>query len=812
MSDSKLKRAQTRSGTASFTSLNNLSKLPIHSHGRVAPLPLPSSSDDKYGSEPCFAAVAPKLPKDVRFIPLSAPRNIFMLGPKSAALSDLPCTASHLALNGPSLLTAHPNKSAAKRELQSKAYHGVLARPSAIVHPPMQAFSEVVSHDVQEAVDEYLIHELLDEFIRSSLFRNTILACIILVSMLVGLATDPSMQTTLSQTALGIINFIILTIFTLEILLKWMQGFAEFWRVPWNVFDFLLVSVSLVSELLGSQLSFLSSGRILRIFRVLRALRTLRGISNLRSLQMIVETILDSMPDMMNILLLLFIVAFIFAIVGVDVFGQAVPNFSTVGDTFYTLFIIATQDGWETIFWNLADAGYFWAAAIYFVGFVVIGPFMFVNVLAGVVFIQLQVSTTHMNREMKRQNRLIQAHPSDGHREDGDGGQSDKSDNHHSDNKSDVQGQQSGTGGTGAGGSGVFDVSQDVAGVEIVPESTWSRQKAARIPDFSKLSPALLENYFLLLMAIEDNLAEFKKFKSSLHNIEEDVKMMNLDDDPEAIRDNVSDDYGDEDELDVVESSDVISRLISIDAAKERNIKKHQEMLQLQMVERRMHVTGNFPSGAHDDVWPDGDDKVEVVWPESSDPMLSSILPSNPPPSPLSPAPIARPRPLPRHQPQADESQKTRTMSATLIRHVSLPSMSETSSSRFASSLDEATDGQNDQAKSGTDAAASPTERPGLVRHMSKSALKTAASTSEGLQHRKSVRIDLSRVSKLGRPSSGDLRAFLVQQQLSRSRSIKGRSSTVGSASHQDELQGFLQKLSMPTMPETRQSKSSPRD
>jgi hypothetical protein len=63
-------------------------------------------------------------------------------------------------------------------------------------------------------------------------------------------------------------------------------------------------------------LDFLRTGRVLRIFRVLRAFRSLRSISALRGLQMVVQTIVRSLPDMANILALLVILLFIFAVIG----------------------------------------------------------------------------------------------------------------------------------------------------------------------------------------------------------------------------------------------------------------------------------------------------------------------------------------------------------------------------------------------------------------------------------------------------------------------------------------------------------------
>jgi len=37
-----------------------------------------------------------------------------------------------------------------------------------------------------------------------------------------------------------------LTVFIMEILFKWYDDFLGFWRVGWNVFDFVIVAASLL--------------------------------------------------------------------------------------------------------------------------------------------------------------------------------------------------------------------------------------------------------------------------------------------------------------------------------------------------------------------------------------------------------------------------------------------------------------------------------------------------------------------------------------------------------------------------------------
>lgn len=74
-------------------------------------------------------------------------------------------------------------------------------------------------------------------------------------------------------------------------------------------------------------ITFISSGRVLRVLRILRVFRVLRGAEVFEGLRLVAKTIIISIPDMLNIGLLLLILMFVFAIVGVTVFKPYSPDY-----------------------------------------------------------------------------------------------------------------------------------------------------------------------------------------------------------------------------------------------------------------------------------------------------------------------------------------------------------------------------------------------------------------------------------------------------------------------------------------------------
>lgn len=194
-----------------------------------------------------------------------------------------------------------------------------------------------------------------------------------------------------------------LTVFVVEICLKWYYGFLIFWKVGWNILDFIIV----VALLLGPAFQFLGSSRILRILRVLRAARSLRSISGLQGLSLVVQTVLQSLPDMFNIALVLCIILIVFAVAGITLFGQEIPNyFGDLGKAMFSLFICVTQDGWLNIFEAFKKAGETqpWiliAGMIYLILAITVGAFVFANLAVAAVVTNLEIAMKEIKAENK---------------------------------------------------------------------------------------------------------------------------------------------------------------------------------------------------------------------------------------------------------------------------------------------------------------------------------------------------------------------------------------------------------------------------
>ncbi|XOV94128.1 MAG: ion transporter [Bacteroidota bacterium] len=217
------------------------------------------------------------------------------------------------------------------------------------------------------------VGKVLKNFFESNLFQTFITTVIIINSILIGLETSRSIVLKYGD-IIDTIDLIILIIFCIEILLKIYVYKLSFFRSSWNVFDFCVVAISLAPAA-GS----------FSVFRALRIIRTLRLLKSIPKLRLIIESLIKSLPSIGWIIVLVSIVFYIYAVVGVGLFGSFYPKyFGDLGKSFFTLFQIMTLESWSSaIARPIMDGIPF--AGVYFVSFILIATYTTLNIFIAIV-------------------------------------------------------------------------------------------------------------------------------------------------------------------------------------------------------------------------------------------------------------------------------------------------------------------------------------------------------------------------------------------------------------------------------------------
>ncbi|XP_030649653.1 sodium channel protein type 4 subunit alpha B isoform X1 [Chanos chanos] len=178
------------------------------------------------------------------------------------------------------------------------------------------------------------------------------LICLNMITMMV--ETDDQSQE--MEEILYMINLVFIVIFTAECALKLIALRQYFFSVGWNIFDFVVVILSIVGLLLSDIIEkyFVSPTlfRVIRLARIGRVLRLIRGAKGIRTL---LFALMMSLPALFNIGLLLFLIMFIFSIFGMSNFAYVkkeagiddMLNFETFGNSIICLFMITTSAGWD---------------------------------------------------------------------------------------------------------------------------------------------------------------------------------------------------------------------------------------------------------------------------------------------------------------------------------------------------------------------------------------------------------------------------------------------------------------------------------
>ncbi|XP_065811002.1 sodium channel, voltage gated, type VIII, alpha subunit b isoform X1 [Labrus bergylta] len=192
------------------------------------------------------------------------------------------------------------------------------------------------------------------DFVTQQVFDISImiLICLNMVTMMV--ETDDQSKET--EEVLYWVNFFFIVVFTCEFVLKLFALRHYYFTNGWNIFDVVVVILSIVGMFLADLIEkYFVSPTLFRVIRLARIGRILRLIKGAKGIRTLLFALMMSLPALFNIGLLLFLVMFIFSIFGMSNFGYVkhgagiddMYNFETFGNSMIILFMITTSAGWD---------------------------------------------------------------------------------------------------------------------------------------------------------------------------------------------------------------------------------------------------------------------------------------------------------------------------------------------------------------------------------------------------------------------------------------------------------------------------------
>uniref|UniRef100_A0A8C5EU98 Voltage-dependent T-type calcium channel subunit alpha-1H n=1 Tax=Gouania willdenowi TaxID=441366 RepID=A0A8C5EU98_GOUWI len=240
-------------------------------------------------------------------------------------------------------------------------------------------------------------------------------------------------------------NYVFTFIFVIEALLKLAAfGIQRFFKDRWNQLDIAIVALSIMGitlEELKMSAALPINPTIIRIMRVLRIARVLKLLKMAKGMRALLDTVMQALPQVGNLGLLFMLLFFIYAALGVELFGKLECNennpceglsrhatFENFGMAFLTLFRVSTGDNWNGIMKDTLRECHPedrhclpylpLVSPIYFVTFVLMAQFVLVNVVVAVLMKHLEESNKEAKEDaemdaeialemaMERQHRL----------------------------------------------------------------------------------------------------------------------------------------------------------------------------------------------------------------------------------------------------------------------------------------------------------------------------------------------------------------------------------------------------------------------
>ena len=218
-------------------------------------------------------------------------------------------------------------------------------------------------------------------------FEFFVIAIILISALVIGVKTydlPPWLIYVLPWLDVGVTAF-----FLIELSIRFIgePQKKRFFREPWNVFDTLIVIVSLV-PIEDSELALV--GRLIRIFRVLRM------VSMIPELRLLLNSLIRALPQLGYVVLLMFIIFYIYAALGSFLFHN-VDEFlwGNISIAMLTLFRIATFEDWTDVMYATQEE-YAWSW-VYYLTFIFLTAFIFLNMMIGIVLDVMQKESAQLD-------------------------------------------------------------------------------------------------------------------------------------------------------------------------------------------------------------------------------------------------------------------------------------------------------------------------------------------------------------------------------------------------------------------------------
>nr|XP_042134483.1 cation channel sperm-associated protein 3 isoform X2 [Peromyscus maniculatus bairdii] len=236
--------------------------------------------------------------------------------------------------------------------------------------------------------------------VKSPIFQVIMISTITSNAAFMVLGTDYSIMYRLFR-LFEVSEIIFVSIYTCEFLMKVYVEPIKYWRDGYNILDVVIIFIILIPYALRK-----IKGRHYKFLHIadgIQSLRILKLISYSRGIRTLITAVGQTVYTVASVLTLLFVLMYIFAILGFCLFGMPekgdLNNWGNLAAAFFTLFSLATVDGWTDLQEQL-DQRKFTVSRAFTILFILLASFIFLNMFVGVMIMHTEDSIKKFQREL----------------------------------------------------------------------------------------------------------------------------------------------------------------------------------------------------------------------------------------------------------------------------------------------------------------------------------------------------------------------------------------------------------------------------
>ncbi|KAM9061313.1 cation channel sperm-associated protein 3 [Sarcophilus harrisii] len=204
-----------------------------------------------------------------------------------------------------------------------------------------------------------------------------------------------------------VVEVIFTSIYWFEFYIKLYVDPIGYWKNGYNLLNVVILIIISVPfymwKLYGRHYQYLNIGEGIQSLRILKLIPYSRGIRTL------ITALGQTIYTVASVMTLLFLLMFIFAILGFCLFGSSdggdVNNWGNLAAAFFTLFSLTTVDGWTDLQQDL-DEREFTLSRAFTIFFILLGSFVFLSMFVGVMIIHTEDSIKKFEKELANERHI----------------------------------------------------------------------------------------------------------------------------------------------------------------------------------------------------------------------------------------------------------------------------------------------------------------------------------------------------------------------------------------------------------------------